>query len=73
MTCPDIAVLLAAVSVNTEVVVAKKTLPSRVDLKTKVHVMLTAVPEIEPLMVLSARVRPPVGGERTLPEIEEPL
>ena len=74
VTCPDIAVLLAAVSVNTDVVVTRIVVPSRVDVNTKVHVMFTALPEIEPLMELSAMVRPPPGGGTwAVPEIEEPV
>ena len=73
LTCPDIAVLLAATSENTAVVVVKIVVPSKVDLNTKVQVMFTALPEIEPLMELVTMVRPPVGGARTVPEIDAPV
>ena len=73
VTRPDIAVLLAATSENTDVVVDNNVLPSKVDLNTKVQVMFTALPEIEPLMSFLMMVRPPVGGARTVPEIDEPV
>ena len=73
LTWPDIAVLLAATSENTDVVVVIIVVPSKVDLNAKVQVMFTALPEIEPLMELVTTVRPPVGGARAVPEIDEPV
>jgi hypothetical protein len=72
-TCPDIAVLLAATSENTDLVVVKNVNSPDVDLNTKVQVMFTALPEIEPLMELVMMVMPAVGGMRTVPEIDEPV
>jgi hypothetical protein len=71
---PDIAELLVATSDNTAVEVVVIVFPPEGCRITSVQVMVTALPEAEPLIELVTRVAPPVGaGNWTVPEIDEPV
>lgn len=67
---PDIAVLLAATNDITVVALVDVVMSPTVTFPTKVQVMFTALPEIEPLMEL---VTWPGSGGEVLPEIDEPV
>lgn len=72
-TVPDIAVLLVATSENSAVLVVVIVFPPESARPTWVQVMVTALPEIEPLIELVTMA--PLAGALnwTVPEIDEPV
>jgi hypothetical protein len=73
VTEPDIAVLLVATSVYTDVPVVVAVMPPEVMINTRFQVRVTALPEIEPLTSLRPILAPALSGTWTVPEIEEPV
>lgn len=72
-TDPDIAVLLVATSEYTPVAVVVIVFPSLSCRPTRVAVIVTALPEIEPLIELVTIVTPAVGANWRVPEIDVPV
>lgn len=72
-TVPDIAALLVATIVHTDVKVVVIVFPPEGRRPTKVKVIVTALPEIEPLIELVRMVTSLLNGTWRVPEIDEPV
>ena len=70
---PDIAVLLVATSENTAVLVVVIVFAPDSVRPARVQVIVTALPEIEPLIELVTMVTPAEALNWTVPEIDVPV
>jgi hypothetical protein len=70
---PDIAALLVATIVHTAVKVVVIVFPPEGRRPTKVKVIVTALPETEPLIELVRMATSLLNGNWTVPEIDEPV